>query len=134
MVDEDFLTYTIFLDNQVVKCKQKPSFFFFFFLWPHPWPMAVPRLEVEAYTRATATRDPSCVCDLHHSSWQCRIFNPLKEVRVQTHILMDTSPKYKSLFKLITGYFISMKSCLKLGKIHSGMPFPTDTVQSFLLA
>ena len=43
-----------------------------------------------AYTTATATRDPSCVCDLHHSSRQCQILNPLSEARDQTHILMDT--------------------------------------------
>ena len=38
-----------------------------------------------AYTRATATRDPSCVFDLHHRSWQCRIFNPLSKARDRTH-------------------------------------------------
>ena len=26
---------------------------------------------------ATATPDPSRICDLHHSSWQCWILNPL---------------------------------------------------------
>ena len=36
-------------------------------------------------------QDLSCVCDLHHSSWQCQIFNPLSEVRDWTFILMDTS-------------------------------------------
>ena len=60
-------------------------FFFFFcllsfvFLGPHLRHMGVPRLGVEselqllAYTEATGTQDPSCVCDLHHSSWQHRI-------------------------------------------------------------
>ena len=28
---------------------------------------------------ATATSDPSCVRDLHHSSWQLPILNPLSE-------------------------------------------------------
>ena len=28
---------------------------------------------------------------LHHSSWQCMIFNPLSEARDQTCVLMDTS-------------------------------------------
>ena len=32
----------------------------------------------------------SRVCDLHHSSSQCRIFNPLSEARNWNHILMDT--------------------------------------------
>ena len=59
--------------------------------------MEVPRLGVESelqlsdYTTATATPDPSCVCDLHHSSRQRRILNPLSKVRDQTPILMDTS-------------------------------------------
>ena len=36
----------------------------------------------------TATRDPRHICNLHHSSGQCQILNPLRD---QTHILMDTS-------------------------------------------
>ena len=49
--------------------------------------MEVPRLGVEselqllAYTTATETPDPSHVCDLHHSSWQHGILNPLSEAR-----------------------------------------------------
>ena len=38
-------------------------------------------LQLPAYTTATATPDPGCVCDLHHSSWQCQILNPLIEAR-----------------------------------------------------
>ena len=63
----------------------------------HLWHMEVPRLGVKselhllAYTTATAVQDPSLVFDFHHSSGQCQIFNPLKEVRDQTHILMDIS-------------------------------------------
>ena len=33
--------------------------------------------------------DLSLVCDLHHSSWQCQILNPLSYARDQTCILMD---------------------------------------------
>ena len=44
-----------------------------------------------AYTTATATQDRSHVCDLHHSSWQRQILNPLSEARDQTQVLMDTS-------------------------------------------
>ena len=57
--------------------------------------MEVPRLEVKselqlpAYT--TAMWDPSHICDLHHSSWQHGIPNPLSEARDRTHVLMDTS-------------------------------------------
>ena len=59
--------------------------------------MGVPRLGVKselqllAYATATAMQDPSSFCNLHHSSQQCRIPDPLSEARDQTHILMDTS-------------------------------------------
>ena len=49
--------------------------------------MEVPRLGVKselqllAYVTATAIQDPSHICDLHHGSRQCRIFNPLSEAR-----------------------------------------------------
>ena len=49
--------------------------------------MEIPRLGVQselrllAYTTATATRDPSFVCDLHHSSQQCQILNPPSQTR-----------------------------------------------------
>ena len=64
-------------------------------LGPPPWHMEVPRLGVEweqqplAYTTTTATSDPSCVCDLHHSSQQRWIPNPLSKARDRTCILMD---------------------------------------------
>ena len=59
--------------------------------------MEVPRLEVElqlqvlAYTTATAMWDLSHICDLHHSSQQHQILNPLIEARDPTCVLMDTS-------------------------------------------
>ena len=59
--------------------------------------MVVPCLGVEselrlpAYTTATATWDPSSICDLYHSSQQCGILNPLNKARDQSHILMDIS-------------------------------------------
>ena len=48
-------------------------------------------LYLLAYTIAIVTRDLSHICDLHHSSWQCLIPDPLSEGRDQTHILIDTS-------------------------------------------
>ena len=57
--------------------------------------MEFPRLGVESelqlpvYTTATAT-DPSHICDLAHSMWQCWILNPLNEARDQTCVLMET--------------------------------------------
>ena len=51
--------------------------------------MEVPRLRVEselqllAYATATAMRDPSHVCDLHHS------LTHWSKARDQTHVLLD---------------------------------------------
>ena len=70
---------------------------FFVFLGPYLWHMEVLRLEVKsepqplAYTTATATPDLNLVCDLHCSSWQHRILNPLIKVRDQTRNLMVPS-------------------------------------------
>ena len=66
-------------------------FLFFSFLGLHARHMEVPRLGVEselqlpAYTTAIATRDPSAICDLHHSSWQCRILTQGSNVRPHGH-------------------------------------------------
>ena len=73
------------------------SCFNLFFLGPYLRHMEVPRLGVEselqlpAYTTATATSDPSSICDLHRSSWQHRILNPLSEARGGTRNLMVPS-------------------------------------------
>ena len=48
-------------------------------------------LRLLAYNTATATRDPSCGCNLHHSSWKHWILNPLSKARDRTRVLMDTS-------------------------------------------
>ena len=70
--------------------------FFWLFLGLHPRHMEIPRLggklelQLPAYGTATATQDPSHICNLHHSSRQCRILNPLSEARDWTR-LMDTS-------------------------------------------
>ena len=59
--------------------------------------MEVTRLGVElelkplAYTIATAMLGPSLVCNLHHSSRQHQILNPLNEARDWTCVLMDAS-------------------------------------------
>ena len=64
---------------------------------PYPWHIEVPRLGVKlelqlpAYTTATAAPDLSLVCDLHRSSQQRRILNPLREARDPTHNLMVPS-------------------------------------------
>ena len=59
--------------------------------------MEVPRLGVElelqllVYTTATAIADLNHICDLHRSSQQCWILNPLSEARDRTHIVTDPS-------------------------------------------
>ena len=59
--------------------------------------MEIPRLGVQlellllAYTTATATWDPSHICNLHHSSQQRRILHPLSKARDLTHNLMVPS-------------------------------------------
>ena len=64
---------------------------FCYFCGPLQRHMEVPRLGVQsereppAYTTATATQDPSRICKLHHSSWQCQVINPLSGSRDQTH-------------------------------------------------
>ena len=62
-------------------------FVVFCFLGPHPQHMEVSRLRVESELQLlasmtdTAMWDSSQVCDLHHSSQQCWILNPLSEAR-----------------------------------------------------
>ena len=62
--------------------KESKHFFFFLLFRAH---LEVPRLGAEselqlpAYTTATATPDPSRICDLHYSSGQRRILYPLSE-------------------------------------------------------
>ena len=95
-VKECLLKYAVSLGDLFfclfVLCK-----FFFFFLELHLQHMEVPRLGVRselqlpAYTTATAMQDPICICDLHCSSLQHRILNPLSEARDRPCIFMDSS-------------------------------------------
>ena len=48
-------------------------------------------LQLPAYTTATATQEPSCVCNLYYSLQQHRILNPVREARDQTRNLMVPS-------------------------------------------
>ena len=58
--------------------------------------MEVSRLEIQlepllpTCTTATATIYLSCACDLHYSSRQHQILNPLSRTRDQTRIHIDT--------------------------------------------
>ena len=69
------------------------SFFLFLFCFggPHPGHMAVPRrgvqselqLRARARARARATQDPNLLCNLHHSSRQRHILNPLSRLGME---------------------------------------------------
>ena len=84
------LSISLFISFTVI-CSSRIGFFFysffFFSFWSHLQHMEVSRLGIElelqlpAKTIATAIRDQSCVCDLHHSSLLCQILNPLSEAR-----------------------------------------------------
>ena len=69
---------------------------FFFFLMLFRATPAVRKFPGErsyqsySYTTVTAMQDPSHICDLHHSSRQRCILNPLSKARDRIHILMDS--------------------------------------------
>ena len=74
--------------------------FFFFFSLFRAAPMAFGSFQARGrirtaaaslYHKATATRDPSLVCNLHHSLRQRWVLNPLSKARDQTCIFVDTS-------------------------------------------
>ena len=75
-----------------------PFFFFFFFFRaaPSAYGGSQARGRIGAVAAglchtATATPDLSHICDLHHSSWQRQILNPLRKARDQTRNLMVPS-------------------------------------------
>ena len=122
----------------------KKRFFFFCFLGPHPPHMEVPRLGVESelqrlvYTTATATWDLSCVCDLHHSSRQHWIPNPLSEARDRTRILMDPSWVHWAMVGTPQWLlFITGSSCLLISfnyLAHSPTPSSLATAILFFVS
>ena len=97
------------------------------FLGPHQKHMESSRpgvesqLQLPAHTTATATPDPSHVCDLHHPSQQHWTLNPLSEARDPTSIsgilvrFITAEPQWElpgslSQHELSTWYFISSKN------------------------
>ena len=67
--------------------------------------------------------DPSCICELHHSSWQRQMLNPLSEARDRIHNFMvpswicfhcammgtpilNSNTFHYTIFELYTGYFL----------------------------
>ena len=89
-----YLTSSLLKEVRVLPCFF--SFLFFLILGQHLRHVEIPRLRVklelqlQAYTPVTAMQDLSCACNLHCSSRQHQILNPLSEARDWTCILMDT--------------------------------------------
>ena len=111
-----FLIYLIScLPSSSANCLLISSGFLFFppFLQLHLHHIEFPKLGVEsalqllAYAAATAMPDPSLISDLHHSSRQHWILNPLSKARDQTHILVDTSWVYYFIFLFLLLFFNS---------------------------
>jgi len=88
--DNYHLQINYFLGGLAIKTHTKKEinilFFFFSFLFRAmlvAYGSSKDRGELElqllAYTTARTTWDPRHICDLHHSSWQCLVLNPLIE-------------------------------------------------------
>ena len=107
--------------------------------------MEGPRLGVElelqlpAYPTTTETQDPSRIFNLHHSSRQCWIPDPLTEARDQTLILMDTSRTLFCCATTGTPYFFFLNVVfLKFGSTWAiciladttAGPLPSVTIQA----
>ena len=58
--------------------------------------------------------DPSCICNLHHSSRQHQILNPSREAKDHTCVLMDTSQIHYPLGHDRSSYlFVCLFVCFK---------------------
>ena len=75
-----------------------PQDSFFSLLQPYLQYKEVSGLGVESqllqqltYATVTATLDPSHICSLHCSMWQCCILNPLSKAREQACVLKETT-------------------------------------------
>ena len=119
------------------------SFYFFFFCLFRATPAAYRGSQPRGLIRAVAAglhHSFSNICDLHHSSWQCWILDPLSEARDQTrnlivpsricfHCTMTGNPLFLMLcftVYLILTTFINLFSLLLLlffGCIHGTWMF-----------
>ena len=87
--------YKIKFDRNSLAHQGTASVCFLSFLGLHPWYMEVPSLGIQVELLASittiATATWSHICNLHHSSRQRQILNPLREARDGTCILVDAS-------------------------------------------
>ena len=123
-------THTKARDALVMKCWLTEvlallTSFFFFFCLLMPTPEAYWGSQARGWIRATAPaiRDPSHVCDLHHSSWQRWIPDPLSEARDLTcNLMVPSQIRFCSAMMgmpLLTSWFQSYK-----WEIHGGLRLP----------
>ena len=118
-------------------------YFIFCFLGLHLQHMEVPilgvklELQLPTYTTATATWDLSHVCDLHHSSWQCWILNPMREAKDWMLILMNTSWVHYHWVRTgtpILGFLSTLLALLALPWYYSmDLPHPIHPSQPMYL-
>ena len=68
-----FINNFIELKSSLCKLYRTTDFILFiylFFTFPRAAPVAYGGSQAGGRIRAVAMQDPSCVCDVHHSSWQ----------------------------------------------------------------
>ena len=85
------------------------------------WAGVESELQLPVYSTATASLDPSHVCDLHHSSWQQWILNPLSKARDQTCNLMDINWTPNQLSHSRNFCFFPLNEPTHLYKLHGFM-------------
>ena len=88
--------YTLMLEKFITSPVYKEFCFFHFGATPAAYGGSQARgwiraIAVGLHATATETADPSRFCNLHHSSWQHSILNPLSKARNWICVLMDTS-------------------------------------------
>ena len=127
------------------------SFFFSFFplLWPYLRHMEVSRLGVQselqllAYVTATTMPDPSHICDLCCTLYQCQILNLVSEARTKTtsswtlcRVLKPLSHNGNScLFVFFLNRIAFAKGIHLAGRMSSisnfkgSFPFPWDVIR-----
>ena len=105
---------------------KKKIFFFFFAFQGCTYSIGSSQtreLQLPAYATATATatQDLKLICNLHHSSQQCRILYPLSQVQNRTHILMDASQVHNPLSHYTNSpqKFFNMSFKSKDKKLHN---------------
>ena len=92
-----------------------------------PWLGVKLELQTPTYTMTTATPDLRQVLDLHCSSWQRQILNPLSEARDRTRNLMDlvgfvTAEPRRELpavtYRCLTTFFFPTQNAYIFWRVH----------------